>query len=115
MHFLPPTAFVFRVALEEMGIAYELKTVNVRKGEQKNASFLSLNANGKVPVLVDPDGPDGDRLVLTESTAILIYLAEKSGKLRPAKRSTRARVFEQLSFQISGIVPAFGQLGYFLM
>ena len=112
--FSTPNSVRVPVALEEMGIAYELKPVNVRKGEQKDASFLLLNANGKVPVLVDPDGPDGDRFVLTESTAILIYLAEKSGKLLPAKGSTRARVFEQLSFQISGIGPAFGQLGYFL-
>src|ERR1700722_12342479 len=100
--FSTPNSVRVPIALEEMVIAYELKPVNVRKGEQKDASFLSLNANGKVPVLVDPDGPDGDRFVLTESTAILIYLAEKSGKLLPAKGSTRARVFEQLSFQISG-------------
>jgi glutathione S-transferase len=83
--FSTPNSVRVPVALEEMGIAYELKPVNVRKGEQKDARFLSLNANGKVPVLVDPDGPDGDRFVLTESTAILIYLAEKSGKLLPAK------------------------------
>ena len=59
--FSTPNSVRVPVALEEMGIAYELKPVNVRKGEQKDASFLSLNANGKVPVLVDPDGPDGDR------------------------------------------------------
>jgi glutathione S-transferase len=111
--FSTPNSVKVPVALEEMGIAYELKPVNVRKGEQKADSFLSLNANGKVPVLVDPHGPNGQRLVLIESAAILIYLAEKSQTLLPASGIARARVFEQLLFHASGVGPAFGQSGFF--
>jgi len=111
--FSTPNSIKVPVALEEMGIAYELKRVNVRQGEQKSDSFLSLNANGKVPVLVDPHGPNGQRLVLTESAAILIYLAEKSQTLLLASGAARARVFEQLFFHASGVGPAFGQSGFF--
>jgi glutathione S-transferase len=111
--FSTPNSVKVPIALDEMGIAYELKPVNVRQGEQKAERFLSLNANGKVPVLIDPHGPDGQRLVLTESAAILIYLAEKSQKLLPASGAERARVFEQLFFHASGIGPAFGQSGFF--
>jgi GSH-dependent disulfide-bond oxidoreductase len=111
--FSTPNSVKVPVALEEMGIAYELKPVNVRKGEQKADSFLSLNANGKVEVLVDPHGPHGQRLVLTESAAILIYLAEKSQMLLPTSGAARARVFEQLVFHASGVGPAFGQSGFF--
>ncbi|WP_206995430.1 glutathione S-transferase family protein [Trinickia mobilis] len=111
--FATPNSVKVPIALEEMGIAYELKPVNVRQGEQKAERFLSLNANGKVPVLIDPHGPDGQRLVLTESAAILIYLAEKSQTLLPASGAARARVVEQLFFHASGIGPAFGQSGFF--
>jgi len=111
--FSTPNSVKVPIALEEMGIAYELKPVNVRQGEQKAVSFLALNANGKVPVLIDPHGPDGQRLVLTESAAILIYLAEKSQTLLPSSGAARARIFEQLFFHASGIGPAFGQSGFF--
>jgi GSH-dependent disulfide-bond oxidoreductase len=111
--FSTPNSVKVPIALEEMGIAYDLKPVNVRRGEQKAEHFLSLNSNGKVPVLIDPRGPDGQRVVLTESAAILIYLAEKSQTLLPASGIARARVFEQLFFHASGIGPAFGQSGFF--
>jgi GST-like protein len=111
--FSTPNSVKVPIALEEMGIAYELKPVNVRQGEQKAEHFLSLNSNGKVPVLIDPHGPHGQRLVLTESAAILIYLAEKSQTLLPPSGMARARVFEQLFFHASGIGPAFGQSGFF--
>jgi GST-like protein len=94
-------------ALQELGLDYDLHAVNVRKGEQKLPDFVALNPNAKVPVLVDND------LVLTESAAILVYLAEKTGKLLPATGETRARVFEQLFFHASGLSPAFGQSGFF--
>jgi len=111
--FSTPNSVRVPVALEEMGLEYEIKSINVRKGEQKDPAYKAINPNGKVPVLVDPNGPDGRRFVLTESSAILIYLAEKTGKLLPAKGEARARVFEQISFHITGIGPAFGQAGYF--
>jgi len=100
------------IALEELGLDYALLAINVRKGEQKAPDFVTLSPNAKVPVLVDRDGADG-RLVLTESAAILIYLAEKTGKLLPAVGEDRARVFEQLFFHASALGPAFGQSGFF--
>ena len=110
--FATPNSIKVPIALEELGIAYSLHGVNVRKGEQKASDFLALNPNGKVPVLVDADAAGG-RLVLTESAAILIYLAETTGRLLPAAGETRARVFEQLFFHASGLGPAFGQAGFF--
>ena len=105
--FATPNSIKVPIALEELGLAYDLKPVNVRKGEQKSDGFLALNANAKVPVLVD------DALVLTESAAILVYLAEKTGKLLPANGEARARVFEQLFFHASALSPAFGNAGFF--
>jgi GST-like protein len=112
--FATPNSVRVPIALEEMGLDYALKSISVRKGEQKAESFLALNANGKVPVLVDPHGPSGERFVLTESAAILVYLAEKKQKLLPMAGEARARVFEQLFFHVSGIGPAYGQAGFFL-
>jgi len=105
--FATPNSVKVPIALEELGLDYALSGINVRKGEQKAPDFLALNPNGKVPVLVD--GP----LVLTESAAILVYLAEKTGKLLPSTGEGRARVFEQLFFHASGLSPAFGQAGFF--
>ncbi len=105
--FATPNSVKVPIALEELGLAYELRAVNVRKGEQKEAAFLSLNANGKVPVLVD------NGFVLTESAAILVHLAEKTGKLLPNDGEGRARVFEQLFFHASALSPAFGNAGFF--
>src|SRR5690242_782917 len=96
--FSTPNSVRVPIGLEELGLDYELDAVNVRKGEQKLAAFLSLNPNGKVPVIVDPDGPGGEPFVLTESGAILIYLAEKVGRLIPSDRFGRARVIEQMLF-----------------
>ncbi|SHG21670.1 glutathione S-transferase [Kaistia soli DSM 19436] len=105
--FSTPNSVKVPIALEELGLAYDLKAVNVRKGEQKAAAFVALNPNGKVPVLLD------DGFILTESAAILIYLAEKTGKLLPSDGEGRARVFEQLFFHASGLSPAFGNAGFF--
>lgn len=105
--FATPNSVKVLIALEELGLPYALKPVNVRKGEQKAEAFLALNPNGKVPVLVD------DGFVLTESAAILVYLAEKTGKLLPQDAIVRARVFEQLFFHASGLSPAFGNTGFF--
>jgi glutathione S-transferase len=111
--FSTPNSVRVPIALEELGLAYNLKSVNVRKGEQKFPEYLAINPNGKVPVLVDSDGPEGEPLTISESGAILVYLAEKTGKLLPADGAGRARVFEQMFFHLSSIGPAFGQLGFF--
>ena len=111
--FATPNNVRVPIALEELGLEYELKPVNIRKGEQKLPEFLALNPNGKIPVLVDLDGPGGKPFTLTESGAILIYLAEKTGRLLPTDVAGRARVFEQMFFHVSGIGPAFGQAGFF--
>ena len=111
--FATPNSLRVPIVLEELGLSYKLRSVNVRKGEQKLPEHLALNPNGKVPVLVDPDGPGGEHLVLTESGAILIYLAEKTGRLLPTEGIARARVFEQMFFHLTGIGPMFGQAGYF--
>lgn len=110
--FATPNSVKVPIALEELGLSYALHSVNVRKGEQKTPEFLRLNPNGKVPVLVDTP-ENGDPFVLTESAAILVYLAEKAGQLLPASGEERARVFEQLFFHASGLSPAFGQSGFF--
>ncbi|MGR6431618.1 glutathione S-transferase family protein [Rhizobium sp. PAMB 3174] len=105
--FATPNSIKVLIALEELGLPYALKSVNVRKGEQKDDAFLALNPNGKVPVLVE------DGFVLTESAAILVHLAEKTGKLLPEHGNDRARVFEQLFFHASALSPAFGNAGFF--
>ena len=100
------------IMMEELGLEYELHSVNIRQGEQKADAFQKLNPNAKVPVLVDPEGRSKE-FVLTESAAILVYLAEKYGKFMPATVEEKARVFEQLFFHASGISPAFGNSGFF--
>lgn len=111
--FATPNSVRIPIALEELGLPYELKPVNVRKGEQKTEAFLALNPNSKVPVLVDSDDNNEKPFVLTESGAILIYLAEKTGRLLPSHGAGRYRVFEQLLFHGTGIGPSLGQSGYF--
>ena len=110
--FATPNSVKVPIALEELGLSYTLHGINIRKGEQKAADFLALNPNGNVPVLVDRTR-QGNPLVLTESAAILVYLAEQTGQLLPAGGDARARVFEQLFFHASGLSPAFGQSGFF--
>ena len=105
--FATPNSVKVLIGLEEMGLPYDLKPINVRMGAQKAEAFLALNPNGKVPVLVDGS------FVLTESAAILVHLAEKTGKLLPKDGAGRARVFEQLFFHASGLSPAFGNAGFF--
>ncbi len=101
------------IALEDLRLEYELKSVNVRQSEQKRPEFLELKLNGKVPVLIQTNGLRGEPFRLTESAAILIYLAERMGRLIPKSLEAGARVFEQLFFRFSGIGPAFGQVGFF--
>jgi GST-like protein len=102
------------IMLEELGLSYEVHPVNITSGEQLRPEFLALNANNKIPVLVDPEGEQGDRLVLAESGAILIYLAEKTGSaLLPANGSRRASTLQWLMFQMGGVGPMFGQLHHY--
>ncbi|TDV23322.1 GST-like protein [Paraburkholderia caballeronis] len=107
--FATPNSVKVPIALEELGLDYELHAVNVRKGEQKRDDFVALNPNGKVPVLTDTHRT----FVLTESAAILVHLAELHGKLLSTEPLARARTFEQLFVHASGLSPAFGQAGYF--
>ena len=100
------------IALEEMGLDYEPHRVTLSASDVKSPEFLSLNPNNKIPAIIDPNGPDGTAVELFESGAILIYLAEKSGKLLP-EGAARYDVIKWLMFQMAGIGPMFGQLGYF--
>ena len=100
------------IALEEMGLDYEPHRVTLSDSDVKSAEFLSLNPNNKIPAIIDPNGPDGTAVELFESGAILIYLAEKTGKLLP-EGAARYEVIKWLMFQMAGIGPMFGQLGYF--
>lgn len=111
--FATPNSVKVVIALEELGLPYELLPVNIRQGEQRNADFIALNPNAKVPVLIDTQTANG-AVVLSESAAILVYLAERAEKLLPTRGVERARVFEQLFFHASGLSPAFGQSGFFL-
>ncbi len=99
------------IALEEMGLPYDAHLVNFATNDQMSQEFLSLNPNNKIPAILDPVGPGGKPLALFESGAILIYLAEKSGKLLPA--ANRYEVLQWLMFQMGGIGPMFGQVGFF--
>ena len=109
-----PTANGMKVsiALEELGLEYEAHRVTLSDADVKSPEFLSLNPNNKIPALIDPNGPDGTPVELFESGAILIYLAEKTGKLMPADAG-KYEVIKWLMFQMGGIGPMFGQLGFF--
>jgi GST-like protein len=101
------------IALEEMGLPYEAHRVSLSDVDVRSPAFLSLNPNNKIPAIIDPHGPDGEPMGLFESGAILIYLAEKTGQLLPTSTAARHRVLQWLMFQMSGVGPMFGQLGYF--
>lgn len=109
-----PNGVKVAIMLEEIGLAYEPHKVDFATNDQTSPAFLSLNPNNKIPAIIDPDGPGGAPLALFESGAILLYLAEKTGKLIPADAAGRYQVIQWLMFQIGGIGPMFGQLGFFL-
>ena len=111
--FPTPNGVKASIALEETGLPYEAHLVTLADADVKSPEFLSLNPNNKIPAIIDPNGPDGTPLGLFESGAILIYLAEKSGKLIGATASDKARIIQWVMFQMGGIGPMFGQLGYF--
>lgn len=108
-----PNGVKASIMLEETGLAYESHLVDIMDDESHLPEFLALNPNGKIPALIDPDGPGGEALGLFESGAILLYLAEKSGKFLSTDPATRWHTIQWLFFQMASIGPMFGQLGFF--
>jgi len=102
------------IMLEEVGLPYEVRPINIGKGEQFAADYVKINPNSKIPTIVDGDGPGGRAISVFESGAILIYLAEKTGKLLPTEPRARIQALEWLMFQMGGVGPMFGQAHHFL-
>ena len=108
-----PNGVKVSIMLEETGLPYEPHLVDIMQNESWTPEFLSLNPNGKIPAIIDPDGPGGQPLGLFESGAILIYLAEKTGQFLSADPAERYRTIQWLMWQMGGLGPMFGQLGFF--
>ncbi|MDT7951014.1 MAG: glutathione S-transferase N-terminal domain-containing protein [Acetobacteraceae bacterium] len=109
-----PNGRKISVALEEMGLEYTVKPVDITKDQQFQPAFLAISPNNRIPAIVDPDGPDGDPVSVFESGAILLYLAEKTGQFLPKEGRDRVRVFEWLMWQMGGFGPMLGQVHHFL-
>ncbi|SDD15162.1 GST-like protein [Variovorax sp. CF079] len=108
-----PNGVKVSIMLEETGLPYEPHLVSFSTNDQMSPEFLSLNPNNKIPAILDPDGPGGKPLPLFESGAILLYLADKTGQLMPKDAAGRWETIQWLMFQMGGIGPMFGQLGFF--
>jgi GSH-dependent disulfide-bond oxidoreductase len=108
-----PNGVKVSIMLEETGLAYEPHLVRFDTNDQMSAEFMSLNPNNKIPAIIDPHGPDGKPLPLFESGAILIYLADKTGQFIPKDLTGRYETIQWVMFQMGGIGPMFGQLGFF--
>ena len=108
-----PNGVKVSILLEELGLPYEPHLVSFDTNDQLSAEFLSLNPNNKIPAILDPDGPGGRPLALFESGAILVYLAEKTGRFLPTDPAARYQTLQWLMFQMGGVGPMFGQLGFF--
>lgn len=108
-----PNGVKVSILLEELGLPYEAHKVSFQDNDQLSPEFLSLNPNNKIPSIIDPDGPGGRPLPLFESGAILLYLAEKTGRFLPADPAARWQCIQWLMFQMGGVGPMFGQLGFF--
>lgn len=108
-----PNGHKVHIALEELGLPYTVVPVNIGAGEQFKPDFLAITPNHRIPAIVDPDGPGGKPLALFESGAILVYLAEKAGRLIPADPAARYACLQWLMFQMGGVGPMFGQYGHF--
>lgn len=109
-----PNGVKVSIMLEECGLPYEPHLVDFDTNDQTSPEFLSLNPNNKIPAIIDPDGPGGEPLPLFESGAILVYLADKSGQLLPRSPAARYQCLQWLFFQVGGVGPMFGQLGFFV-
>ncbi|MBN9233062.1 MULTISPECIES: glutathione S-transferase N-terminal domain-containing protein [Phyllobacteriaceae] len=108
-----PNGVKVSIMLEELGLPYEAHYINIGQDESWTPEFLSLNPNGKIPSIIDPNGPGGKPLPLFESGAILLYLAEKTGKFLPADTALRYETIQWVFFQMAAVGPMFGQLGFF--
>jgi GST-like protein len=108
-----PNGVKASIALEELGLPYEPHLVTLSDDDVKSDAFLSLNPNNKIPAIIDPDGPDGEPIGLWESGAILLYLAEKTGKLIGNTAADKHKITQWLMFQMGGVGPMFGQMGFF--
>ncbi|MDM0065861.1 glutathione S-transferase N-terminal domain-containing protein [Variovorax sp. J31P207] len=108
-----PNGVKVSIMLEETGLAYEPHLVSFETNDQMSPAFLSINPNNKIPAILDPNGPGGEPLALFESGAILVYLADKTGQLIPQDAAGRYQTLQWLMFQMGGIGPMFGQLGFF--
>ena len=111
--FPTPNGVKVSIALEEIGLPYEPHAVDILKNESWGKEFLTLNPNGKIPAIIDPDWPGGKPIGLFESGAILLYLAEKTGQLLPSDPALRYEAIEWVFFQMAAVGPMFGQVGYF--
>jgi GST-like protein len=111
--FTTPNGRKVSIALEELGLPYKVHVVDIMKGDQFKPEFLAINPNNKIPAIVDHEGPGGKPLTVFESGAILLYLAEKTGKLLPSDRKGRSRVTQWLMFQMAGVGPMQGQANVF--
>lgn len=109
-----PNGVKAAIMLEETGLPYEAHLVDFASDDQHSEAFESLNPNGKIPAILDPDGPGGKPLALFESGAILLYLAEKTGKFLPTDPALRYQTIQWLMFQMGGVGPMFGQVGFFV-
>jgi GST-like protein len=108
-----PNGVKVSIALEEMALPYEAHRVDIGRNESWTPEFLSLNPNGKIPAIIDPNGPGGTPIGLFESGAILLYLAEKTGQLLPKDPIRRYETIQWVFFQMAFVGPMFGQVGYF--
>lgn len=111
--FPTPNGVKVSIALEELGLPYEPHLVHIGRDDQLTPEFLALNPNNKIPAIIDPDGPGGAPMALWESGAILVYLADKAGRLIPQDGAARWQVLQWVMFQMGGVGPMFGQLGFF--
>jgi GSH-dependent disulfide-bond oxidoreductase len=108
-----PNGMKVSIMLEETGLAYEPHAIRFDHNDQMSPEFLAANPNNKIPVILDPDGPGGQPLVLFESGAILVYLAEKTQRFMPTDAAGRYHTLQWLMFQMGGVGPMFGQVGFF--
>tara|TARA_B100000683_G_scaffold16830_1_gene16800 strand:+ start:619 stop:1302 length:684 start_codon:yes stop_codon:yes gene_type:complete len=108
-----PNGHKISIALEEMGLAYDVKPVNIGAGDQFKPEFLAFSPNNRMPAIIDHDGPDGDQVTVFESGAILLYLAQKTGLLMPSGERERIAMYEWLMWQMGGFGPMLGQAHHF--
>ncbi len=111
---MTPNGRKISIMLEEVGLSYEVHPINIEKGEQFAPDFLAISPNNRIPAIIDREGPGGKPYSLFESGAILMYLAEKTGKLVPTEMHKRYKVIQWLMFQMGGVGPMFGQAHHFI-